>query len=120
MKIRPLHIAAWQIGVGVLGGLVWSGLTDWSAFLPALSAGLIAAILNVVFIKAAFKAGPGDDPHAMLRALFIAEALKLGLSVVLFAAAVIVFQQNALPLITTYVATLPVLWITLFSETQKG
>ena len=55
-----------------------------------------------------------DDPRALLRNHFVAELLKLGLTVVLLAAVLILFPGVAtLPLLLTFMATLAVYWVAL-------
>lgn len=55
-----------------------------------------------------------DDPRALLRNHFVAELLKLGLTVILLAAVLILFPGVAtLPLLLTFMATLAVYWVAL-------
>jgi ATP synthase protein I len=54
------------------------------------------------------------DPNALMRAHLVGEALKLALTVVLFAAVLILYQGVAtLPLLLTFIATLVVYWVAL-------
>jgi ATP synthase protein I len=57
---------------------------------------------------------PGSSPGAMLRAHVLAEVLKLGLIVILFAAVLVLFREAAtLPMLLTFIATLAVYWVAL-------
>lgn len=54
------------------------------------------------------------DPKAMMRAHLVGEALKLALTVILFAAVLILYKGVAtLPLLLTFIATLVVYWVAL-------
>jgi ATP synthase protein I len=54
------------------------------------------------------------DPKALMRAHLVGEALKLALTVILFAAVLILYQGVAtLPLLLTFIATLVVYWVAL-------
>jgi ATP synthase protein I len=56
----------------------------------------------------------GSDPRVMLRAHMLAEVWKIGLTVVLFAAVLVLFKEVAtLPLLLTFMATLAVYWVAL-------
>ena len=57
---------------------------------------------------------PGSSPGAMLRAHVLAEILKLGLIVILFAGVLVLFREIAtLPMLLTFIATLAVYWVAL-------
>jgi ATP synthase protein I len=57
---------------------------------------------------------PGSSPGAMLRAHVLAEVLKLGLIVILFAGVLVLFREAAtLPMLLTFIATLAVYWVAL-------
>ncbi|PWV62367.1 ATP synthase I subunit [Plasticicumulans acidivorans] len=49
----------------------------------------------------------------MAQALYIGEAVKLVLTVLLFAVALVLFDLEFLPLILTYAATLAAYWLAL-------
>ena len=54
------------------------------------------------------------DPKALMRAHFVGEAQKLALTVILFAAVLILYKGVAtLPLLLTFIATLVVYWVAL-------
>ena len=54
------------------------------------------------------------DPKALLRAHLVGEAQKLALTVILFAAVLILYKGVAtLPLLLTFIATLVVYWVAL-------
>lgn len=58
--------------------------------------------------------GAGSDPRRLLRAHMTAEAWKLGLTLVLFAAVLVLFKAVAtLPMLLTFMATLAVYWAAL-------
>jgi F0F1-type ATP synthase assembly protein I len=54
------------------------------------------------------------DPRALVRAHFVGEAQKLALTVILFAAVLVLYKGVAtLPLLLTFIATLVVYWVAL-------
>jgi len=54
------------------------------------------------------------DPKALMRAHFVGEVQKLALTVILFAAVLILYKGVAtLPLLLTFIATLVVYWVAL-------
>ncbi len=56
----------------------------------------------------------GSNPGYLLRAHVLAEVLKLGLIVILFAAVLVLFKEVAtLPMLLTFIATLAVYWVAL-------
>src|SRR5262245_19859447 len=56
----------------------------------------------------------GADPKALMRAHFVGEVQKLALTVILFAAVLILYKGVAtLPLLLTFIATLVVYWVAL-------
>lgn len=56
----------------------------------------------------------GSSPQRMLLAHVLAEILKLGLTVILFAAVLVLFREVAtLPMLLTFIATLAVYWVAL-------
>jgi ATP synthase protein I len=59
--------------------------------------------------------GAGEaDPKALMRAHFVGEAQKLALTVILFAAVLVLYKGVAtLPLLLTFIATLVVYWVAL-------
>jgi len=66
-----------------------------------------------IYARRAFAAG-GEDPRELVKAHYRAEALKLAFTVVLFAAAVVLYEEvSTLPLLLTYIATLAVYWVAL-------
>ena len=86
------------------------GLAAASAFVG----GAIGVVTSWAYIKKMAAPSVGGDPRNLLRNHAVAECLKLGLTVILFAAVFIFFKEVAvLPLLLTFMATLAMYWVAL-------
>lgn len=105
--------AMWVVGVElavtVLAGLVAVPF-GLHAGLSALLGGLINVIASFCMAKRVFAGGLATGPRAWFARLWLAETLKFGLTVVLFALAIAVFRAAFLPLILAYMATYAAYW----------
>lgn len=82
----------------------------------AVSAGVgggIGIVVTVYFALQVFSVRPGRTAAKMAQALYLGEAVKLVLTVLLFAVALVLFDLEFLPLILTYAATLAAYWLAL-------
>lgn len=112
----PARIVIWQFAVGIAGALVWLVLDNPLSGLAALVGGLISALLSLYFaVKVFGRRLPDNEAGArqMAGLMFGAEARKLVLAVVLFAAAAILLPHGLLPLITTFAAAYAVYFVAL-------
>lgn len=113
MNAQVRRIIGLQILVTALVSLlllaIWGALVATSAF----AGGAIGFTASWVYARK-MTLPPGAEPKAMLRAHFIAEVLKLAMTVILFAAVLILWKEVAtLPLLLTFMATLAVYWVAL-------
>jgi len=84
--------------------------------LSAFAGGAIGFTTSLVYAWA-MSAPPGSDPKVLMRAHWRAEFAKLGLTVVLFAAVLILWKEVApLPLLLTFIATLFAFWVALLMK----
>ena len=111
---KAYRVVGLQVLVTVLislGMLAFSGtLTAGSAF----AGGAIGFVTSWAYIKKMTAPSGGRDPRILLRNHALAECLKLGLTVILFATVFIFFKGVAvLPLLLTFMATLAMYWVAL-------
>ncbi len=66
-----------------------------------------------------FRAGTESSPASALRAFFAAEVIKIALTVVLFAGAIMYLEVDVLVVILTYMATLAVYWAALIATARE-
>ena len=80
----------------------------------AFTGGAIGFVTSWAYIKKMAAPSGGSDPRKLLLNHALAECLKLGLTVILFAAVFIFFKEVAvLPLLLTFMATLAMYWVAL-------
>jgi ATP synthase protein I len=103
------------IGLQVLvtlaaGFIVWLASGEEGSAVSAVwggSIGLLSALVYVLVIRGA----RGRGPNELVKAHYLAQALKFGVTVALFGATFAIAQQVApLPLFLTYIATLLTYW----------
>jgi len=113
--MKTVHrIIGAQIAVTLAAAALALALGDTiHAAYSALIGGGIGFSTAWIYARRAFAAG-GEDPRELVKAHYRAEALKLAFTVVLFAAAVVLYEEvSTLPLLLTYIATLAVYWVAL-------
>ncbi len=107
------RIIAAQVTVVCLAALMALVLGDGRAAMSAVVGGGIALVTTGVFALKVFSARPGSSAARVAAAFVMGEVIKLGLTVVLFAAAIIWLDVSFLVLILSYAATLLAYWLTL-------
>ncbi len=88
--------------------------------ISALLGGLIGFLPNLVFAFLFGRRDPGKSANQVVRAFYVGEGLKLGLTVLLF---MIVFQLPgiaALPLFIAFVAVMAVFWFSLLLSNYQN
>lgn len=104
-------IVAAQFLVTIVIAAVLLGLTNtWSAF-SALTGGLISVLSNL-YLAGRLSIG-GGAPMRILSAFYLGELVKIVVTVVLFAFAIVVLHVDVLYTVLAYIATLPVYWFAL-------
>ena len=108
-----LGIVAGQLGLTLAvaaGSLLWGGPRS---ALSALAGGGIGTLASLYMALSFFRLGPGADPPRILRRIYRGEALKLGITVVLFALVLVSMDVEFGPMIGAYGATFVAYWIAL-------
>ena len=103
-KSIPARIILWQLAIAVASAALcgfWLG-ERWAA--AAFSGGAIGAVLSLYYAARVFSRR-GAEPQAMLRMMYRAEALKMMLAAGLFTVAAVVFAEEWLPLLMTFMAS---------------
>ena len=104
-------IVAAQFLVTVVMAAVLLGLTDaWSAF-SAFTGGLISVLSNL-YLAGRLSLG-GSTPVRILSGFYLGELVKMVMTVVLFAFAIVWLRVNVIYTVLAYIATLPVYWFAL-------
>jgi ATP synthase protein I len=102
-----------QVLITVLISLSMLAFYGALAAASAFAGGAIGFVTSSAYIKK-MAAPVGSDPGKLLRNHAMAECLKLGLTVILFAAVFIFFKGvSVLPLLLTFMATLAMYWVAL-------
>jgi ATP synthase protein I len=111
---KAFRIVALQMALTVLISLPTLAFFGALAAGSAFTGGAIGFVTSWAYIKKMAAPSAGSDPRKLLLNHVIAECLKLGLTVILFAAVFIFFEGVAvLPLLLTFMATLAVYWLAL-------
>jgi ATP synthase protein I len=108
------RVVGLQVMVTVLISLSVLAFSGALAAGSAFTGGAIGFVTSWAYIKRMAAPSGRSDPGKLLRNHALAECLKLGLTVVLFAAVFIFFKEVAvLPLLLTFMATLAMYWVAL-------
>ncbi|MCH8504665.1 MAG: ATP synthase subunit I [Ectothiorhodospiraceae bacterium] len=102
-----------QALVTIICALAWSIAAGMIAGLAALAGGGVAILPGVYFALKVFSVPPGAPPKQLVGAFYRGEALKFGLTVVLFIIVLQWFADSFAPVITTYIAAILVYWLAL-------
>jgi len=113
---RIRRIIGLQAAVGVLITLALLARFGTGVAGSALAGGAIAVIASSVYAWR-MSVPKGNDPRSLLRAHYVAEFSRFGVTVGLFAAVFLLYGSvSALPLFLTYAATLLVYWVALILD----
>lgn len=113
MKAVGLILAAQVAVTGAAALLAWLISGEMRGAWSALIGGAIGFSTAAVYARSIFAAG-GRDPRQLVKAHVRGEVFKLAFTVVLFAAAFILYKEvSTLALLLSYIATLTVYWIAL-------
>lgn len=111
---KAYRIVGLQVLITVLISLAMLAFNGALAAASAFVGGAIGFVTSWAYIKKMAAPSVGSDPRNLLRNHAVAECLKLGLTVILFAAVFIFFKEVAvLPLLLTFMATLAMYWVAL-------
>ena len=100
-----------QVAVTLAAGLiVWLASGEGESAVSALWGGSIGFLSALVYVRVV-RAARGQGPNELVKAHYVAQALKFAVTVVLFGATFIIAKRIApLPLFLTYAATLLAYW----------
>jgi ATP synthase protein I len=112
---RKAHrVVGLQVLVTVLISLSMLVFSGALAAVSAFVGGAIGFVTSWAYIKKMAAPSGRNDPRRLLLNHALAECLKLGLTVILFAAVFMFFKEVAtLPLLLTFMATLGMYWVAL-------
>ena len=111
---KAYRVVGLQVLVTVLISLSVLAFYGALAAASAFAGGAIGFVTSWAYIQKMAAPSVGRDPGKLLRNHALAECLKLGLTVILFAAVFILFKGVAvLPLLLTFMATLAMYWVAL-------
>ncbi len=111
------RVVVGQLFVVLASAAIWWILIDARAGQAASAGGVVALVPTLMLAWRMFSRRAQRSPQAMVRALYVGEAAKFALTVVLFSVFIPVFHANFLPLIITYILALMVSWFALFQRT---
>jgi ATP synthase protein I len=106
-----LSVVLGQAGVTVICALLAGLIAGPQAALSALLGGGISTAASLAMALLGFGGGTALDPQRAVRALFVGEAAKIVLMIVLFVVVLKTMKVVPLALLGTYVATFSVFWI---------
>lgn len=99
--------------------VVCAAAWGWSTAGAALTGATIAVVTNLYMAVRIFGGGAVRPAQQALQRFYAAEAVKLAMTVGLFALAIGVFRVEFLPLIVGYSLTLMVYWLALLPVRAK-
>ena len=103
------------LGLVVVSAAAWG----WSTAGAALTGAAIGVVTNLYMALRVFGGGVVRPAHQALQRFYSAEAVKVAMTVGLFALAIGVFRVAFLPLIVGYSLTLMVYWLALLPVQAK-
>jgi ATP synthase protein I len=103
------------LGLAVVCAVAWG----WSTAGAALTGAAIGVVTNLYMALRVFGGGAVRPAHQALQRFYSAEAVKVAMTVGLFALAIGVFRVAFLPLIVGYSLTLMVYWLALLPVQAK-
>jgi F0F1-type ATP synthase assembly protein I len=106
-----LSVVLGQAGVTVIAALLAGLIAGREALISALLGGGISTAASLAMALLGFGGGTALDPQRAVRALFVGEAAKIVLMIVLFVVVLKTMKVVPLALLGTYVATFSVFWI---------
>ena len=120
-KNAIIRIICIQMTITLVGAALSMIIVDHGAAYSSVIGGAISIIATICFAVHVFSAGIGAPPATIARAFYVGEAVKISLSILLFASAILWLEVSFLPLVLTYAATLACYWLVLpFSIDSLG
>lgn len=108
-----ISVVVGQAAVTVIAAVVCRLISGPGASISALVGGGIGTLASLAMVVLGFGRRAGSDARLIVRGFYLGEAVKLGLTVVLFVLVLRTMQVSVGPLFGTYVATFFVYWLAL-------
>jgi ATP synthase protein I len=118
-KSTAYNIVLAQTGMALGLAVVCAAAWGWSMAGAALTGAAIGVVTNLYMALRVFGGGAVRPAHQALQRFYSAEAVKVAMTVGLFALAIGVFRVAFLPLIVGYSLTLMVYWLALLPVQAK-
>lgn len=99
-----------QVGVSLLIAGVLAVFFSSQAALSAILAGLVSAVPNAYFALKLFKHQGARSARKIVNSFYVGEALKIVMSIILFALVFIFFHVVPLVFFTTYIVVQMMVW----------
>ena len=115
---QALMLVAGQVAIAVVVALVCATSMSLAAGVAAVVGGGIGAAASLVQVASGFRRGADGDAQAIARGFYRGEALKIGVTVLLFVAALRARHFAPGPLLAGYVATFVAYWVALARMTR--
>lgn len=106
-------LVAGQVAIAGIVALICAVLIDAPAGLAAGIGGGIGAVASLVQVASGFRRSAAGNAPAIARGFYRGEALKIGVTVLLFVLALRARRLPAGPLFAGYVATFVAYWVAL-------
>jgi ATP synthase protein I len=113
VRRQGLWVVVGQVLVALGGALICYATRGQLASVSALIGGGIGAAATLVQVVVGLRSSAGQTPQAVVRGFYRGSAMKLAVTVLLFALALRGRHLAAAPLFVTYVATFLVYWLAL-------
>jgi ATP synthase protein I len=113
VRRQGLWVVVGQVLVALGGALICFATRGQLASISALIGGGIGAAATLVQVVFGLRSSAGQTPQAVVRGFYRGSAMKLAVTVLLFALALRGRHLAAAPLFVTYVATFLVYWLAL-------
>jgi len=118
-KSTAYNIVLAQTGIALVLGVVCTAAWGWATAGAALTGAAIGVVTNLYMAVRIFGDGAVRPAQQTLQRFYSAEAVKIAMTVGLFALAIGVFGVAFLPLIVGYGLTLMVYWLALLPVRAK-
>jgi ATP synthase protein I len=110
---QALLLVAGQVAIAGIVALICAASIDAQAGLAAGIGGAIGAVASLAQVASGFRPGAAGNAPAIARGFYRGEAMKIGVTVVLFILALRGRHLEAGPLFAGYVATFVAYWVAL-------
>lgn len=102
-----------QAIIAVISAMLWLTVSGVHGALAALAGGVVALVPALYLAARVFSVPADAPPKRIIGAFYRGEAIKFGLTVVLFIVALQWFGSAFAPLMTTYILALLMYWLAL-------